>query len=129
FYTDFLCFRTFTRSLTGTVYRRMPYGPVPIGFSGLRTQLEYDDVVVISEMVFQNGNTGEVFRPGVKAEEYLNSLTDDDMRVLRFVRDNLGAMTPSDISDKSHAESAWKNTSPKDIISYKKAMELSLSLA
>lgn len=128
FYADFICFRASSRSLTGAVYRRMPYGPVPVGFSGLRAQLEADDVVVVSEMAFQNGNTGEVFRPGARAEDSLSALTDDDMRVLKFVRDALGAMSPSDISDKSHEESAWKDTLPKDVISYEKAAELSLSL-
>lgn len=129
FYADFICFRESSRSLTGALYRQMPYGPVPVGFSSLRAQLEDDDIVMVNEMAFHNGNTGEVFRPGAKAEVCLGVLTNDDIRVLRFVRDTLGAMTPSDISDKSHQESAWKDTPPKDVISYEKAMELSLSLS
>ncbi len=128
FYADFVCFRASSRSLTGALYRRMPYGPVPVGFSGLRAQLEADDVVVVSEIAFQNGNTGEVFHPGARAEESLAVLTDDDIRVLKFVRDALGALSPSDISDKSHGESAWKDTLPKDVISYEKAAELSIAI-
>ncbi len=128
FYVDFICFRASSRSLTGAVYRRMPYGPVPVGFSGLRAQLEADDLVVVSEIAYQNGNTGEVFRPGARAEHSLRVLTNDDIRMLKFVRDALGALTPSEISDKSHEESAWKNTLPKDVISYERAAELSISL-
>lgn len=128
FYADFLSFRATSRSLTGALYRRMPYGPVPVAFSGLRAQLEADDVVFVNEMSFQNGNTGEVFRPGPEAEAALAALTEEDVRLLRFVRDALGGMTPSDISDKSHEEAAWKETPPKAVISYEKASELSINL-
>lgn len=129
FYADFLSFRASSRSLTGALYRRMPYGPVPVAFSGLRAQLEADDVVFVNEMSFQNGNTGEVFRPGPEAEAALAVLTEEDVRVLRFVRDELGNLAPSVISDKSHEEAAWKETPPKAVISYEKAMELSLWLS
>jgi putative zinc finger/helix-turn-helix YgiT family protein len=128
FYSDFLCFRATSRSLTGALYRQMAYGPVPVGFNGLRAQLEADDVVAINEVAFQNGNTGELFRPGGRAEMTLSKLGDEDIRVLVFVRDKLGDLTPSAISDRSHAESAWKDTLPKDVISYEKAMELSLQV-
>lgn len=128
FYADFIGFRHSSRSVTGSLYRRMPYGPVPVGFSSLRAQLEDDDIVTVNEIAFQNGNTGEVFRPGAQAETCMKVLVDCDVPVLRFVRDRLGSMTPSEISDKSHEEPAWKDTLPKAIISYEKAMELSLSL-
>jgi putative zinc finger/helix-turn-helix YgiT family protein len=128
FYADFLGFRATSRSITGALYRRMPYGPVPVGFSGLRAQLEDDDVVTISEMAFQNDNTGEVFQPGANAEATLGVLSDEDIRVLKFVRDRLGSLTPTQISDKSHEESAWRDTPSKGIISYEKAGELSLAL-
>ncbi|MEQ9616629.1 MAG: DUF4065 domain-containing protein [Phycisphaerales bacterium] len=129
FYADFLFFKANARSLTGALYRQMPYGPVPVGFSTLRAQLEADEFVSINEIAFQNGNTGEVFRPGAKAEQIDCAFDDSELRVLQFVRDNLGGLTPSAISDLSHKESAWKDTPQKEVISYEKAAELSLSLA
>ena len=128
FYADYLCFKTHTKSLTGALYRRMPYGPVPVGFSTLRAQLEADDIVSINEVAFQNGNTGEVFRPGAKADQINWHFDDNELGVLQFVRDQLGGLTPSTISDQSHKETAWKDTPPKEVISYEKAMELSLSI-
>jgi len=128
FYADFLSFRASSRSLTGALYRRMPYGPVPVSFSGLRAQLEADDVVVVNEVGFQNGNTGEVFQPGARSESALAALTEDDLRVLRHIRHELGGLTPSAISDKSHEEAAWKETPPKAVISYEKSSELSIKL-
>lgn len=128
FYADFLAFRAESRSITGALYRRMPYGPVPVGFSNLRSQLEAEDFVVVNEVTYQNGKTGEEFTAGSSADEISQQLNERDMRVLRFVRDQLGNLTPTDISDRSHQETAWRDTPSKQIISYEKALELSLSV-
>jgi len=128
FYSDYLAFRTDAKSLTGAVYRAMPYGPVPVGFSGLRARMEMEDYIMVNEVTYQNGNTGEEFRPGSRAEEPVQVLTDEDLRILQFVRDRLGGLTPSQISDLSHKEAAWKDTPQKQVISYQKAMNLSLAL-
>ncbi len=128
FYADYLCFRTTSRSLTGALYRRMPYGPVPMGFSDLRARLECEDFVLINEMTYQNGNTGEEFRPGPRAGEIKVDFTVDELRVLTFVKDQLGSLPPSAIRNKSHEETAWKNTPEKAVISYEMAQELSLAL-
>lgn len=128
FYADFIAFRAFTRSITGAVYRCMPYGPVPVGFSNLRSQMEAEDFVVVNEVTYQNGKTGEEFTPGLRAGDIPRGLDDNEMRVLQFVRDRLGNLAPTEISDLSHQESAWRDTPPKQIISYEKALELSLAL-
>lgn len=128
FYADYLCFRRTSRSLTGALYRRMPYGPVPVAFSELRGRLEQEDYVLVNEVTFRNGNTGEVFRPGPRASELKLDFTGDELRVLTFVKDRLGDLTPSDISNRSHEETAWKDTPDKAIISYEKALELSICL-
>jgi len=128
FYVDYLHFKMHARSLTGTLYRQLPYGPVPVAFSSLRAQLEADEFVSVDEIVFANGNTGEVFRPGLNADQIDCLFDDHELRVLQFVRDQLGGLTPSEISDRSHNEAAWKDTPAKEVISYEKAMELSLSL-
>lgn len=128
FYSDYLAFRVDAKSLTGAVYRAMPYGPVPVGFSGLRARMEMEDYIVVNEVTYQNGNTGEEFRPGPRAEEPAQALTDDDLRILQCVRDRVGGLTPSQISDLSHREAAWKETPQKQVISYARAKELSLAL-
>ncbi|MCX5650659.1 MAG: Panacea domain-containing protein [Planctomycetota bacterium] len=121
FYSDFLGYRSSGRSLTGVAYCRMPYGPVPAGFSVLRAALEEREVVSVEEVTFQNGNTGEVFRVGPRGERAADSLEPDDLVVLRFVRDTLGGLPPSAISDRSHEETAWKETPPKAMIDYEHA--------
>ena len=128
FYSDYLAFRTDSKSLTGAVYRAMPYGPVPVGFSGLRARMEMEDYIMVNEVTYQNGNTGEEFRPGPRAGDIKVEFTVDELRVLTFVKDQLGSLPPSAISNKSHEETAWKNTPEKAVISYEMAKELSLAL-
>lgn len=128
FYSDFLAYRSSGRSLTGVAYSRMPYGPVPAGFSVLRAALEEREVVSVEEVTFLNGNTGEVFRVGPRGERAAAALEPDDLVVLRFVRDTLGGLSPSAISDRSHEETAWKETPPKAVIDYEHARALSIML-
>lgn len=126
FYSDFICFRANSRSLTGALYKQMPYGPVPVAYDFLRSRLEAEDIVQICEKSYDNGRTGEEFLLGPRASQVDVAFDDDEQRVLEFVRRNLGRLSPSEISERSHSETAWKDTPPKEIISYEKAMELSL---
>ena len=128
FYSDFLAYGSSGRSLTGVAYCRMPYGPVPAGFSVLRAALEEREVVSVEEVTFQNGNTGEVFRVGPRGERAAAALKADDLVVLRLIRDTLGGLSPSAISDRSHEETAWKETPQKALIDYKHARALSIML-
>jgi len=128
FYTDFLCFRTTSRSLTGAMYRQMQYGPVPVGYQWLRSRLEAEDFVQVCERTYENGRTGEEFLLGPRASQVVLDFTDDENRVLEFVREHLGSLAPSTLSEKSHQEAAWRDTPPKELISYEKAMELSISI-
>ena len=128
FYSDYLAFKTDSRSLTGEVYRAMRYGPVPVRSLPMRTRLEMDDCILVSEVIYGNGNTGEEFHPGPRAEELPQVLSEEDLRILQFVRDQLGSLTPTQISDRSHAEAAWKDTPQKQVITYDKARSLSLTM-
>jgi hypothetical protein len=53
----------------------------------------------------------------------------EDVAVLRFVRDTLGGLSPSAISDRSYEETAWKETPPKAVIDYGHASRLSMALS
>lgn len=126
FYADFLAFRTNALSLTGAAYCAMPYGPVPARFSALRSELEFNEYVCIKEVTYQNGNTGEEFTRGSNASAIPTVLTDADIAILRRVRDEVGSLTPTQISDRSHEEPAWRDTPRNQLISYEKAHQLSL---
>ncbi len=127
FYADFLSFRTISVSLTGAAYRKMTYGPVPADYGNLRDRLEYDDYVMVQEVVYRNDRTGEEYRLGPRADEVPYKLTLRELAVLERVAAAFGDATPSAISERSHREPAWLNTQDKQLISYKEAASLSLS--
>ncbi|MCC7408526.1 MAG: DUF4065 domain-containing protein [Phycisphaeraceae bacterium] len=128
FYSDFLAYKTSSVSLTGTMYRAMPHGPVPADFGVLRGLMEIQDLVVVNEKMYQNGNVGEEFSAGPKADELADILGEEELRILESVRDQLGGDTPSQVSDRSHREDAWKDTPQKQLISYAKARTLSVEM-
>ena len=129
FYADFLCYKTEARSLTGAAYRRMAYGPVPADYGRLRERMELDDYVEISEVKYKNGREGEEYRIGPAADSLEVTFSATELRVLQAVAKSLAGLTPREISDRSHQESAWIDTHDRELISYQEAGNLSLSVS
>ncbi len=128
FYADFLSFKTMSVSLTGAAYRKLRYGPVPADYGNLRDRLEYDDYVAIEEVVYKNGRTGEEYHLGAKAGEVPCGFTPAELSILTHVATIFRGVPPTDISQRSHRESAWLSTPDKQRISYEEAASLSLAL-
>jgi uncharacterized phage-associated protein len=128
FYADFLHYKSETISLTGSDYRRIQYGPAPAAYDDLRQRMESDEFVEILDVQFKNGKPGKKFRSGPKADELGVSFTPRERKTLETVALAFEKVTPSKISDRSHQEPPWRDTPDGMLISYEKAMELSLSL-
>ena len=128
FYADFLAFKTATVSLTGTAYRKAPLGLVPTDYGKLLGWMEDEGVLVCREVEFSNGNTGYRYYPGPKADSVKTEFSEHEQEVLKHVADELGKLTARAISDRSHQESAWKDTEDGKVASYQAARDLSLSL-
>jgi putative zinc finger/helix-turn-helix YgiT family protein len=128
FYTDFLASESFGEPVTGVVYKRMPYGPVPSEYELLRGLLEEQDQIVVEEVVYPPGYMGLEFRLGPAAVQPETVLNADHLRVLEFVATEFGRMTAKEISERSHHETAWLETPQREIISYDHAIRLSVRL-
>ncbi len=128
FYADFLNFKTATVSLTGSPYRRLQYGPVPSDYDFLLGQMEAQGLIVCREVGYPTGYTGFEYKPGSRAGAVEVTFTDHEKRVLARVAKAFKGMTAKAISDRSHRESAWRNTPDKQLISYQEASTLSLNL-
>jgi len=128
FYADFLNFRTATVSLTGTAYRKAPYGPVPTDYGALLAWMEAQGLLECEEVEYPNGYTGFYYRAGPNAESAEVEFSPHEQKVLKHVADVLGRLTAKDISSKSHQEPAWKDATDGEIISYQESQNLSLAL-
>jgi len=128
FYADFLNFKTTTVSLTGAAYRRLDYGPVLADYDGLLSRMESDGFLISQEVEYPRGFTGLNYSAGPEADRLVSRFTPTEQAVLTHVANTLGHLNAQDISRRSHKETAWQNTSDREIISYALATHLSLSL-
>jgi len=128
FYADFLAYKTFAESLTGTTYAKLQYGPVPDQYRELETRLERDGIFEVEEIDFPNGASGSRYKPGPNATVASEKLNDDEREVLEFVATTFTHYGAAVVSDRSHQETAWKDTTDYQMISYHHARDLSLSL-
>jgi uncharacterized phage-associated protein/DNA-binding transcriptional regulator YiaG len=119
FYSDFGYFKLTGYSMTGITYRAIQMGPVPAEYNLLYDKLMDDELVSVSQILFDNGNYGE-FLTGL--HKFDNELfTPDEINVLNAVVEKLGKLRTSDIVELSHQESAWiKTNEDKSLISYPK---------
>ena len=88
--------------------------------------MELDQIVEVREVEWQNGNVGEEYHVGPRAGELETTFSEAELEVLETVARTFEDATPSQFSDRSHQETAWKDTEERALISYGKAAELSL---
>lgn len=124
FYSDFLCFKRTTLSMSGLQYVRLPRGPVPKDYD-IVLDLAVRTGEINKELVyFGYPNPGEKFESVGDID--FSIFTRDEIEVMELVYSKLKHHNSDSISEFSHQESAWANTNPSDAISYKYANELSI---
>ena len=118
-YADMLCYKRIGRSLTGQAYSAFPMGALPL----CHDQIICLDGVVYTEVDFGEG-TGLKFSANSNTD--FSALSLDEQAVLNTVVEKLGFMKTEAIIDYMHEEDAYKNTSERQLISYRYAKNLSL---
>ncbi len=114
FYSDFYHYKATGRSITGTTYRHLPYGPVVDGYEEVIAYLEQHDVISIETVQTRHG-VREVIRAGGKSSI---ALSDSENKTLDAVASVFGKLSAEEISEISHAERAWKDTRTGEEIAY-----------
>jgi putative zinc finger/helix-turn-helix YgiT family protein len=128
FYVDFLNFKTSTVSLTGAAYRKLAYGPAPADYGGLLDRMESEGLITCEEKEYPNGYMGFSYKKGPAADSLNVEFTAHERKVIEYVARALGTMTAKAVSEKSHGEAAWQRTGDRQLISYREAESLSLSM-
>lgn len=120
FYADFYHHRATGRSITGTTYRHLPYGPVVDGYEEILAFLDEHDVIAIESVTTRHGDR-EVIRAVGDAPAVLSESERD---TLERVAKAFGSMTAEELSEASHVERAWKDTRTGEEIAYGYSMFL-----
>ncbi|HOD20449.1 MAG TPA: DUF4065 domain-containing protein [Candidatus Fermentibacter daniensis] len=123
FYVDFIHFRDHGCSITGSVYVRLPFGPVPDRFNSLfAVMVDTEKLLVSEERILPEGATGEVFKTRLAPDIAL--LSDTELEVLIWVKRHLACLSASQLKTMSHDEDAWKKTPHAKPIPYSFAADL-----
>lgn len=125
-YFDFLCFKEIGISATGTVYIRLPLGPVPIKYDVYLDNLIQEKMLGVEEITFDEIQdiAGEALSALEKPD--LSVFSKDEVQCLKKVHHFFKDFTSKQISDYSHDEKGFKNTQERKIISYKWAKDLKI---
>lgn len=117
FYSDFFHFKTYGVSITGARYAHLPYGPVPDYFATWLTAMtEWEEVLTLEERyIDQSGYIGEVLQSRLAVPDVFNPA---EIATLQFVQERFRAFSVKAISDYSHAERGYQETSTGALISY-----------
>jgi len=122
-YCDFLNFRLNGRSLTGTVYVHLPYGPVPKNYECCLAYLTARKLITSEEEIIPSrGFSFEVYNPLEKPD--LSMFSENEKSVFSAVVSRFGRMKARKIVDISHAQQGYVKTAPNEVISYLWAEEL-----
>ncbi len=118
-YADTLAYKRNGHAITGLVYQALPMGAVPIGHASI-----IDLQGVPCEEIDMGDGTAYYFQLKETAE--FHGLEKEEISVLDTVVEKFSVMSKKEIVDFMHRESAYKNTPPKEIISFAYAAELQL---
>lgn len=119
FYADFMAYKHNGYSITGLVYRAIPYGPVPAEYGRLFLRLQDDGQVSIEERKGKDDQYSEVYHPVVSF--YGESFTEEEFRVLETIARSFNGKNTGEIVRLSYEEPAWvENQADRQLIDYQR---------
>ena len=126
-YADFLAYKRLTVSLSGAVYRRYQFGPVPEEYRQLLDHAEREGFLQtrVESFVTKDGPKEETVYDQA-ADFDPSQFTSDELTVLETVRDRFATMHDTASVRVAHSEDAWRDTPEREVIPYDRALALSL---
>ncbi|MCK5581161.1 MAG: DUF4065 domain-containing protein [Candidatus Omnitrophica bacterium] len=125
-YSDFLFFKEYSKSITGCKYVPMKYGPVPEQYNLFYQIAQNDNLILEEEIIFNESQSGT--RYSIVDDPKLALFTKDEIKIIDFVVDYFKNVNCKKIADISHDEKGYIETSLNEPISYGFASNLSISL-
>jgi len=125
-YMDFLYFKEFSVSISGSPYVHLPYGPIPSDYDLIVGVMIKEKLLEKEEIQFEEGIVGENLKALSSYDK--NSLSENELRIMNFVIDYFKDFSCGKISEYSHKEKPYRNTAENEKISYELSSELSLNL-
>lgn len=124
FYADFKHFKEYVSGVTGAQYVHLPYGPVPQHYEIYLAKLVNEGAIEIHEEYYPPDAVGQ--RYTTVGEPLLGVFSDKELITLATVNKHFKGFGAKAISEFSHDERGYKETSPGQPISYEYASFLKI---
>ncbi|MFW6377682.1 MAG: type II TA system antitoxin MqsA family protein [bacterium] len=115
-YTDFLMYKKYKKSISGISYLKYKYGPVPKKFNSMLGAMESINKIEIFEEDGFNGYT----KITIESKESLNTsiFDEEEIKIMNYVNEYFKDYGSKQIADYSHKEKGWLETEDRQEISY-----------
>ena len=124
FYADFKHFKEYVNGITGSRYKRLPYGPAPENYEIILGRLVDEGAIQVEEISFASSTCGEKYTTAETPD--LTVFSETEYEVIEKVKNHFKNFTAKDISDFSHGEKGYQQTAAGQYISYSFAKDLRL---
>ena len=121
FYADFIHFKEYVFSITGSQYVHVPFGPAPYNYDLIYPIFLRQELISMEEVNYGE-YSGEQYT-AIK-EPDLNKFTESELKVLATVKVLFKVFTASQLSVQSHQEKGYHQTINGETISYVYASDL-----
>ena len=118
-YSDMLCFKKYSHAITGLCYQHNYYGPIPLRHDWIFGSL--------SEFYIQFDETDYGEKITSLRDFDPTCFSEEELSVLEYTGERFKMWKSGELSDYSHKEVAYKNTSQGALISFDFAKDLSLT--
>jgi len=123
FYADFLHFKDYVLSITGAKYAHVPFGPAPTNYDLYFPLMIRQGLLAVEEIDY-GGYLGEKYTSLINPD--LNIFSEGELRVLSIVKEFFRGYKANEISEYSHVEKGYQETSNGKMISYRYADDMKI---
>lgn len=118
-YSDALSYKKRNQAITGLAYQALPMGAVPIA---------HESIIDLKGVPCEEIEMGEAlaYRFYMPERPEFPSLCEEEKKILDIVIHKLGRMTKDEIISFMHEERAYRETEPRDVISFTYAKDLQI---
>lgn len=121
FYADFLYYKKNCKSITGLEYAKLQFGPVPDQFESILNECSKENLI---EYKLEYNNQFESYNISSNQKFDSTIFDEDELEILKQVRDKFKKFSSRDIVEFSHKEKAFVSSKFFEKISYDYAFDI-----
>lgn len=106
YYIDFDHYQNFKTSVTGDIYRKLPYGPVGDNAASILSEMESNELLRVSTKPV--GNYSQYMFTSLESRVNLNVFLPSEITTLNQIVEDWANRTTNEIVAATHGEAPWR---------------------